>query len=147
MPSISSAIPSKIAPKPTVLVLDDEEFIRDLVADALESEGYRVIQAADGREGLALVESECPNAIVLDLMMPRMNGMEFLNRLQHHHCPVIVLSASLNDSLRKQCSEAGVCAILDKPFSLARLRSLVKDAVQESLRRPPILIDAGHLDS
>ena len=120
--------------KPTVLVLDDDAAIRDMVSEELEMEGYRVLKAADGFEGLSLFEQWHPDAIVLDLLMPRMSGFEFLHRLDlqfGRSCPVVVLSATLDDQIIKACLDAGVRTILDKPFSLSRLRSAVRSAVEK----------------
>jgi CheY-like chemotaxis protein len=108
------------APKCTVLVIDDDEGIRTALAEILELSGYRVAVAADGVEGVELLEYGLePSAIVLDLMMPRMDGWTFLHRLRsdprYHGVPVVVTSAVASDSP----PDADVC--LQKPFDLAQL--------------------------
>lgn len=103
-----------------VMVVDDERDIRRGIADALELEGYEVVEAADGCEALEkLRQSERPAAIVLDLMMPRMNGWQFRDEQRRDpelaKIPVIVVSAQPRD--------ASILAdgYLRKPFALGTL--------------------------
>src|SRR5919204_4240331 len=91
------------SPKCTVLVIDDDEGIRTALAEILELSGYEVAVAADGLEGVELLEYGLePAAIVLDLMMPRMDGWTFLDRLRHdprfQNVPVVVAGAVATDS-------------------------------------------------
>ncbi len=107
-------------PKATVLVIDDDESIRLALAEILELSGYHVAVAADGPEGVELLEVGLePNAIVLDLMMPRMNGWEFLHRLRSdpkfQDVPVVVTSAVASES------PDGADACLQKPFDVSQL--------------------------
>ena len=107
-------------PKAMVLVIDDDESIRSALAEIFELSGYRVAVAADGQEGVDLLEVGLePNAIVLDLMMPRMNGWEFLSRIRadprYHHLRVVVTSAATLER------PAGADACLPKPFEFRQL--------------------------
>ncbi len=107
-------------PKATLLVIDDDECIRSALAEILELSGYHVAVAADGQEGVDLLEVGLePNAIVLDLMMPRMNGWEFLSRIRRdpkfQDLPVVVTSAVTGDR------PSGADACLQKPFELWEL--------------------------
>ncbi|MBP6473596.1 MAG: response regulator, partial [Chloroflexi bacterium] len=79
--------------KLTVLVVDDEKSLRDFVKRNLEVRGYQALTAANGLEALALFESNAVNLVILDLMMPYMNGLETIRRLrQTSQTPIIVLS-------------------------------------------------------
>ena len=108
------------APKCTVLVIDDDEGIRTALAEVLELFGYQVAVAADGQEGVELLEVGLePNAIVLDLMMPRMDGWTFLSYIRHdpkfQDLPVVVTSAVASQS------PEGADACLQKPFDVGQL--------------------------
>ena len=108
-----------------VLVAEDEPDIRELIAEGLTAEGYRVLQAADGREALALAARERPSLIVTDLMMPVMSGVELLRALRADRAlssiPVIVASAS--DDVSVDAS-----AFVMKPFSLETLLAALQSA-------------------
>ena len=106
--------------KSSLLVIEDDDAIREALAELLELSGYWVAVAADGEEGIELLELGFrPGAIILDLMMPRMDGWTFLERLRRderfHHVPVVVTSAVASETPR----EADAC--LQKPFELSQL--------------------------
>ncbi len=120
-----------MARRPVVLVVDDEPDIRRLVGDALQLEGYRVRTAGDGREALQRVAEEPPDLILLDLMMPVMDGRQFCRMLthtprrgDHERIPIILLSADRH--LREQAAELGVAGYLPKPFDLDDLLAAVQ---------------------
>ncbi len=107
--------------KQPVLVVDDDPDARELVRRVVERRGGQVIEAADGREALALLERHAPRLILLDLMMPGMDGLQFLEELRrdeaHHKIPVVVLTAmELTESDRRQLDGA-VHSILEKGSS------------------------------
>lgn len=105
-----------------VLVADDEPLIRALVTIAFEAEGYDVDTAADGAEALAKACQQPPHAIVLDLMMPVMDGWDFLEAWQgqpsSQTVPIVVMSAGYH---REERPPPHVQAFLTKPFDLDRL--------------------------
>jgi CheY-like chemotaxis protein len=114
----------RAAPKCSVLVVDDDEGIRTALAEVLEILGYRVAVAADGEEAAELLRFGLePNAIVLDMMMPRMDGWTFLSQLRadpkFHDVRVVVASAVLRER------PAGADAWLQKPFEVSQLDSAV----------------------
>ena len=80
--------------KPRILVIDDEAAIRDSLRMILEYEGYEVLQAATGDEGIKLVEREAPDLVFLDIKMPGMDGLEVLQKLRHlvETTPIVVVS-------------------------------------------------------
>lgn len=120
----------------TVLVADDERSITDLVAFALELEGYRVIQAFDGPSALKQAEAEHPDLIMLDIMMPGMDGRDVSRRLKQDpntkDIPILLFSAAPNPDL----SRAQADAYLPKPFDLDKLSEVVGRLLKENDRQP-----------
>ncbi len=116
--------------KKRVLVVDDERHIVRLVQVNLERQGYEVVTAYDGVECLEKAKADKPDLIVLDIMMPRMDGFEALQRLktdpETHHIPVIMLTARAQDRDVLQGYQYGADLYLTKPFSPLELISLVK---------------------
>jgi CheY-like chemotaxis protein len=86
---------------PVILVIDDTALARESVAKLLEHEGFQTIRAANGKEGYATLYSQTPDLVLLDLMMPEMDGITFLRMVRHsplwEHLPVIVLTAVNDD--------------------------------------------------
>ena len=103
-----------------VLVIDDDPDLGRVVRRVLELEGYDVVLSDDGLRGLAAAQRQRPDAIVLDLMMPVMDGYQVLSELRSDprtkDVPVIVLSAVALDETREQVEAAGASAFLTKPF-------------------------------
>lgn len=103
-----------------VLVVDDDPAIRGLVGDALRSEGYTVDLAAHGREALDAMRARRPSTVVLDLMMPVMDGFSFIEACHHEQLcdgvPIVVISA-VHDALER-INEVPVHACIAKPFDL-----------------------------
>src|SRR5712671_5853144 len=122
----------------TVLVVDDERTIRDALARALRAHGYEVAVAADGGQALQMVGVLRPDAIVLDVMMPGLDGFEACRRLRASgaRVPVLMLTARDEVSDRVEGLDAGADDYLVKPFALdellARLRALLRRTVATS---------------
>jgi two-component system, chemotaxis family, chemotaxis protein CheY len=117
---------------PTVLVVDDDPDILDALSEILEAEGYGVTRARNGQEALDRLEPSPPGLILLDLMMPVMDGWEFARRMRQRspevsNLPIIVLSADRNVGARAR--EIGAVGHLAKPFELADLLNLVRGTV------------------
>jgi len=108
-----------------VLVVDDEEYIQHILNFSFGAEGYDVVTAADGEEGIKKAKSEKPDIIVLDIMMPKMDGYEACKRLKTDPStkgiPVILLTAKGREVDRKLGSQAGADDYVVKPFSPGRL--------------------------
>ncbi len=106
---------------PLVLVADDEEDIRALVAFRLQRAGYDVITAADGEEALTLATTRLPDVVVLDMMMPKASGLEVTRSLRGQDTtkdiPVILLTARAQEADVASGFEAGVDDYVKKPFS------------------------------
>ena len=115
---------------PTALVVDDEEVIRRLVRTVLEADEYSVIEAPDGKVALEMAVESKPSIVILDVMMPDMDGVEVCQRLDHAALKVVMLTARDDPELEKRCREAGADAFLTKPFSSIELLELLEGLVR-----------------
>jgi DNA-binding response OmpR family regulator len=117
-----------------VLVVDDEEYIQHILNFSFGAEGYEVITAADGAEAIQKAISEKPDVIVLDIMMPKMDGYQACKKLksdpQTKSIPVILLTAKGRDVDRQLGSEAGADDYVVKPFSPGRLIERVEGMIK-----------------
>jgi adenylate cyclase len=117
----------------TILVVDDDPVIQKLLAVNFEMEGYRVVTAGDGEEALAQVAIERPDAVVLDVMMPKIDGIEVVRRMRADVAaatiPVLLLSARAQAKDIAEGLDAGADAYMTKPFDpvdlLERVASLI----------------------
>jgi len=125
----------------TVLVVEDEVDLLFTVALSLELNGYLVVKASSGEEALRVVEAEDPDAIVLDLRLPGIDGWEVLRRLEEMgrfpRTPVVLLSAQVDAATAARAVELGVHAHLAKPFSAAELSGVLGRLVPAPLSIPP----------
>jgi DNA-binding response OmpR family regulator len=111
----------------TILVVDDEEAIAEAVRARLGSEGYRVIVASDGPDAIALHAAEQPDLVVLDLMLPGMDGLEVCKEIQRERwTPVLMLTAKTEEADKVAGFAVGADDYLTKPFSLRELVVRVK---------------------
>jgi CheY-like chemotaxis protein len=112
--------------RPLVLVVDDDPDILDAICDILDAEGYRVSRARHGQEALEQVESERPDIILLDLMMPVMDGVAFSQALRERPAvsdvPIVVISADGNPA---RAAAVGAAGYLAKPFDIDALLTQV----------------------
>src|ERR1700745_1554872 len=96
---------------PAVLVVDDDDRMRELVRTELEREGYDVSEAASADEGLSAIEARKPELVLLDVMMPHVDGWEMLRRIQERHgagaIPVLMFSGQVNDDAKRQAASSG----------------------------------------
>ncbi|HET7094812.1 MAG TPA: response regulator [Thermomicrobiales bacterium] len=108
----------------TILVADDEADVRSLILALLEDEGYRVVVAANGRAAIDVVERRRPDLILMDVMMPMMDGREAARRLRERpesaSIPIVLMSAVTSDAL-----QPGVQAFVAKPFDLDELLATI----------------------
>jgi len=125
---------SEAASPGPILVVDDDDTIRETVAEALVLDGFKVATARNGAEALALVRERRPSGIVLDLMMPIMTGWQFLERCRASHLcsgvPVVVMSAY--SKLPEEAARLGVKGCIAKPFDLDVLLGAIERAVQRA---------------
>jgi DNA-binding response OmpR family regulator len=141
-------------PAKTVLVVEDEDAIAEAVRARLRSEGYEVLVASDGPEALRLHEERRPDLVVLDLMLPGMDGLEVCARIQRDGwTPVLILTAKAEEADKVAGFAVGADDSLTKPFSLRELavrvqailrrRERVEAAAPEApIRREGLLVDA-----
>ena len=124
--------------KSRVLVVEDDRLLWALVSDVLSDEGFDVRTAANGQEALDVLESWIPDVILLDLMMPVMNGPAFRSVQKNHptiaEIPVIVMSAAAN--LEAETNDLDPAGVLGKPFDLDDLISTVRHTIVEKVCRP-----------
>jgi len=117
-----------------ILVIDDDARDRDLLASVLEERGYEVILADNGETGLMLCHRRTPDAVVLDLNMPGIDGRSILRQLRilHPTLPVVVFSGLKTDEIEQEMLNQGATACIQKAFSLHQLGL----ALQEALPSP-----------
>ena len=132
----------------TILVVDDKISVRKLVREYLEIEGFRVVIATNGREALYIARSEKPDLILLDIMMPELNGYEFLKIYRRERdTPVILLTAKLDETEKVLGLELGADDYVTKPFGMkelvARIHAVLRRA--EGKVKTPEVITIGAL--
>ncbi|MDX1419477.1 MAG: response regulator transcription factor, partial [Rubricoccaceae bacterium] len=155
MPAAPAAGPAPGDAHATVLLVDDEPDLLELLTYTLEREGYRVLTARDGVEGLKAAEAEQPDLFIVDIMMPRMDGVEMTQRLREDArlrlTPILMLTARTGERDEIAGLEAGADDYLVKPISprllVSRLRALLRRGEREEaattsqLRAHDLLID------
>src|SRR5690348_5365480 len=124
----------------TILLVDDEDAVQKLLTYPLEQEGFRVLQARDGQEALERFEHENVDLVVLDLMLPAIDGLDVCKRLRTHSSVPIIMLTARDDELDKVVGlELGADDYITKPFSIREFRSRVRAL----LRRSAIGVDTG----
>jgi len=116
-----------------ILIIDDEYRIREVIKMSLQMmAGWKVLTASSGSEGLAIAQSQQPDAILLDMMMPELDGTETLARLQGNstteQIPVLLLTAKAQPIEQNQPSQ-GIRKVLEKPFDPLQLANLIAEAL------------------
>ena len=123
---------------PTVLLVDDEESVQKLLTYPLEREGYRVVQARDGEEALVRYRAEAIDLVILDLMLPRLDGLAVCRRLREERSavPIIMLTARGDEGDKVLGLELGADDYITKPFSIREFMSRVR-ALLRRAQLPP----------
>lgn len=126
-------------PERTILLIDDEAGARKLVKLVLEREGFRVLTAPNGEEGLSVAKLEHPDVILLDLIMPKMDGHEALRQLKNdpatHTIPVIVLTAKGAERDLATSVRLGAACHLEKPYETKELLQKIQATFVSPLQR------------
>jgi DNA-binding response OmpR family regulator len=118
---------------PRILLADDEQSIQTLLSFPLRKDGYEVTTASDGREALARFSETRFDLVVLDVMMPRMDGLEVCRRIRaRHNVPIIMLTAKAEEIDKVLGLELGADDYITKPFSLREFRSRVRAALRRA---------------
>ncbi len=108
----------------TILVIEDSAFTRSKIREALTASGHTVLEAAEGSKGLHMAYTSAPDCIVLDLIMPEIDGLKILKALQDagSRVPVVVMTADIQESVRQQCLSLGAAAFVNKPAQAEDIR-------------------------
>ena len=121
----------------TILLVDDEAAVQKLLTYPLEQEGFRVLQAGDGEEALQRFEAEHVDLVVLDLMLPRLDGLEVCRRLRAQSTVPIIMLTARDDELDKVVGlELGADDYITKPFSIREFRSRVRALLRRAALGP-----------
>ncbi|MEF8726328.1 MAG: response regulator, partial [Candidatus Bipolaricaulota bacterium] len=116
-----------------ILLIEDEGRIVRLIRDYLKKEGYRVIDARDGKEGLTAFERQDPDLIILDLMLPKKDGLEVAREIRKNsQIPIIMLTAKTEEVDRVTGLELGADDYVTKPFSLRELAARIKAVLRRT---------------
>ena len=123
---------------PKILVVEDNEMNRDMLGRRLQRQGYRVTMAVDGRQALEFIKQEPFDLVLLDKMLPVMNGYEVLEHLKADqslsHIPVIITTALDESDGKAKCMELGAEDYLTKPFNPVILKSRISDCLERHHR-------------
>src|SRR6266700_7731135 len=131
-----------------ILVIEDEPTLRETLAEALESEGFRVVAAGDGRAGLALFRSDHPDLVLLDLMLPEISGIEVCRIIRTESAvPIVMLTAKGTEVDKVVGLELGADDYVTKPFSLrelsARIRAIFRRGTGFAAGQLPTIVELG----
>lgn len=122
----------------TILIVDDDPDIREVLKDRLQSLGHRVLLASGGREGLELLEKQSPHLVLLDIEMPDINGLEFLNEVRKRETDVAVIMITAYGTIQRavQAIKQGAYDFIPKPFEPDHISHIVQKALErETLKR------------
>ncbi|MDX3192671.1 response regulator transcription factor [Streptomyces sp. MN03-5084-2B] len=134
-----------------LLVVDDEATVRELLSAALRFAGFRVTSAATAREAVAAATAEPPDLVLLDVMLPDMDGFEVVRRLREHHpghgtpVPVLFLTARDRQSDKVTGLSLGADDYVTKPFDLAELIARIRAILRRTAGHPAAVLTAGTL--
>ena len=137
----------------TILIVDDKDSVRTLLRDFLSGQGFRTVTAAHGREALIVARQELPDLVLLDVMMPELDGYEFIRIYRRERdVPIILLTAKIEETDKVIGLELGADDYVTKPFGmaelLARVRAVLRrtsrpDAPSELIRVGDVQLDRG----
>ncbi|MBD8069618.1 response regulator transcription factor [Bacillus sp. PS06] len=132
----------------SILIADDEEEIADLIGIHLEKEGYHVIKASDGQEAFRIVETQVIDLLILDIMMPKMDGYEVTRRIrEQYNMPIIFLSAKTSDFDKVQGLVIGADDYMTKPFTPIELVARVNAHLRRYMKLNQPKSDLGNKTS
>ena len=133
-----------MAGKPRVLLVDDEPSIVKMVGKRLEIEGFEVLVAMDGQEALTKAQGERPDLIILDLMLPKLNGYEVCTMLKqdtrYQKIPIIIFTAKTQEKDEKMALECGANAYMRKPFRAQELTEKIRSLIAGAPAQPGTVV-------
>ncbi len=134
----AAAYPVTMTPGATILLVDDEESIQKLLTYPLERDGYTVVQARDGEEALERFTVDRPDLVLLDLALPKLDGLEVCRRIRAQSTvPILMLTARDDEIDTVLGLEIGADDYITKPFSIRELRSRIRAAMRRASLPPP----------
>ncbi len=126
-------MPESPAPQRTVLIVDDEDVIRDLLADVVSDRGYRVLTAASGKDAIEIVkiEKKAVNLVVLDMLMPELDGRQTYEQMKQivPDLHVLVATGFGREDVARGLMELGIRGVVSKPFHIEDLMTLIDSHV------------------
>lgn len=116
-----------------ILIVDDALLSRKMVKKILKSLGHETIEVKDGEEAILMIQQHQPQCVCLDMLIPKLNGIEVLQKLRSDNCliPVIVITADTQQTTRQQCLELNALAVLNKPAKAEQLSELIEQALSK----------------
>ena len=119
------------AETPSILITDNDQQFRDTILEVLRPTGYRTLEAIDGMEAMQIVQEQEVHVVLLDMHMPRQNGLETLKRLKSFKAmlPCILLSAEMDDRLEREARRAQAFEVLRKPVTRVDLTGAIEQAL------------------
>ena len=140
-----------LRPSDLILIVDDEPRVRDSIRSILEDEGYTVIEASDGREGLSRVAADKPDCVLLDIWMPDLDGIEVLRGVKQldGDLPVIIMSGHGTIETAVKAAKLGAYDFLEKPLSIDKLELVLRNALSQRalLEKNRALVDEHEVKS
>jgi len=124
---------------PKLLITDDDRALRETLAGALAERGFATLMAADGQEAVEIVRREEVHLLIVDLQMPRMNGLDAIRavrELRDPPLPWVLMSAAINAEVRRQAEAFQVFSILEKPIRFAHIAGTIRDALRSAYHWP-----------
>lgn len=123
------------ATKFTVLIIEDETNITDIICKCLKSHHYKPLQASSGTEGLSVINSQCPDIVLLDLGLPDMDGLSIIREVRNwSSVPIIVVSARTQEKEKVDALDAGADDYITKPFGTSELLARIRASLRHSNR-------------
>lgn len=123
----------------TLLIVDDKLNTLRLLTDYLSEMGFRIVTASNGREALMVARHEKPDLVLLDIMMPQMDGLEFMRHFRkERQTPVIMLTARVEESDKVVGLELGADDYVTKPFGMAELVARIRAVLRRAAEPPPV---------
>ncbi len=115
----------------TILLIDDSWLTRRGLSNILKAWGHEVKEAENGRQGLDMLDTEAPDLILIDLLMPVMDGFEVLAELKNRKVktPAIVVTADIQDTVKERCLQMGAAGFINKPPNEDELGNVIQDAL------------------